>query len=644
MGTARESLALPADSRVGKYRVLRVAGEWGFYLSYLGEDTATGARVAIHELLPEELVTRSADGSVTARSESARADFAWARERFANEGRALAACTHTGVMKIVDVFETGGTTLWVVPWSEDRSLSQWLRELDRPATEAELQQLLVPLLDTLAKLHHAGLHHLNLKPETIHLAPGGQPELVRFAGARQAIARRCHTAGAATDGYSPPEQYDPNGTEGAWTDIYGLAAVMHRAIAGQPPPIATNRLRSDPYEKLARRFRGRYSERFLIAIDAALAPSATLRPQTIGGWRRMFGLSAGNEALAMLRRHPGLAIGLASVFLGTLAWAIWTFRPGDHRLDKDPTSLFVSDNEEDQREKDAQEKEQAEKEKSEAADKLAAEKAAAEQRAADEAAKKNNEAEAAAKKAEEEKRLADEAAKKADVAKNAAEREAAKRAADEAMKKAEAAKAAAEKAESEKKAAENEAQKAAAGKAKAAKAALEPLAAKKAAAERAAAEKVAAEKMRAERMAAEKKRSEDEARKKQLAKYDTPPPPPPPTPQPTPPPAPTGPGGTVGSSLGGVWETEEKNDRGEPLKRLIIYPDTTYELSGADSDFGVIRAKLGIIVMNSDKLHTDRNSTFKYRTMSSIETDGALGKLQWTRVSAETPVRKKGGK
>ena len=65
-------------------------------------------------------------------------------------------------------------------------------------------------------------------------------------------------------------------------DIYGLVAVLHRAITGKAPPEAPLRIGSDPYQKLAGRLPGAaYGAQFLSAIDAALAPDATARPQNI---------------------------------------------------------------------------------------------------------------------------------------------------------------------------------------------------------------------------------------------------------------------------------------------------------------------------------------------------------------------------
>ncbi|HEY3901251.1 MAG TPA: hypothetical protein VGM54_21765 [Chthoniobacter sp.] len=777
MSKERLSLGLPAKSVVGRYQLNSLHSCWGFYITYLAEVDGTARQAMVHELVPEELVERAPDGSIQGKSGKDKEDFAWARERFLSEGRALAACSHPAIQKVLEVFEANNTAYWVTATDEPRDLKVWLERFGRAPTEAELAGLLRPLLSALEQLHAAGLCHLNLKFDTIRITADGQPILIHFAGARQDIARRSHGAGAATRGYSPIEQYDDAKPEGPWTDIYSLAAVLHRLIAGQLPPEATARLTSDPYQKLAARFSGKYRTEFLSALDAALAPDPTARPQSIVGWRKMLGIPATDTA--GWRSKPALVRICAAVLLAVIAAGGWyLFRP------KPVPLIIVHDDHKDQKKKDEEQKKaEEEKKKAEQAKKAEEEKKAEEARAAEEkrkaekqklaeAEKKAEEDQKAAEKAAEGKaaaaKQADEAAKekadatrtaaekaesesgdaaqaasKAGEAKGAARKKAAEKAAADAFEKAAqarseadqaaaesaaanvaakqaeldeasaektaaekdlaqkaieqqiaalaadpksadaktaadqaaAAKAAAEKNVAEKTAAEKAAaEKLAAAvaaqksldakkvsgdnpskeKSDAEKAAEEKAAAEKAAAEKATAEKAAAEKAEAEKAAAEKAAAEMAAKKAaeekaaadkvaadkaaELAKkqqdnssQNQSGPPPPPS---------GGSAGQVGSGLGGVWETIQKDANGKPLKRLIIYPDTHFELTTDSGTItGIIRAKLGIISLEPDNSKDAFPSTFVYKSMSVIETDGVLGKLEWTRISASTPER-----
>lgn len=559
MSVARESLALPAGTVVGDYCLERVHTAWGFYLVYLAVHATSKHEVAVLELLPEELVSRSEGGAITGRSKEAEKKLAWATERFVREGDGLAACPHPALPKPLAVFEANGTAYWVIPREENRNFKSWLQGLNRAPTEAELKRLLVPLLAGLERAHGTGLFHLNLKPETIQLDAQGRPSLIRFSGARQAIARHGHEAGAVTTGYSPPEQYVVEKLEGPWTDIYSLAAVLHRAISGQAPPEADQRVVRDSFQPLASRYSASYRHDFLAAIDAALAPEPADRPQSIAGWRAMLGINVSGRSMP-------LRLGAAVVAMLTLAVGVWLLFPkpvppppppgpddggkgrtvqNDSKTDDGKTTDEKAKAEAEEKSAEEQRRrEEAQKEKERqlaenkteqqkmAANEDAAAKAEAERLAAEKMAQLAQKAADAAAQAEAAKRAAEEAARMAapdPVKRAAAEKAAADAAAEAALKKEEAEQAAKLAAEAQRKQEMAEQQKIAAEQNKAKRMGSEEAARRQEAemaaqkvqagaekraqeqamppdpgsAARMAAEKAAAEKMAAERASAE---------------------------------------------------------------------------------------------------------------------------------------------
>jgi serine/threonine protein kinase len=97
------------------------------------------------------------------------------------------------------------------------------------------------VLDGLALVHGAGFIHRDIKPDNIHIGTDGTPVLLDFGsrGNRSAIEHADHPGGT---GYAPFEQYyRDSGSQGPWTDIYGLGATCYRAIAGRPPLDAVSR-------------------------------------------------------------------------------------------------------------------------------------------------------------------------------------------------------------------------------------------------------------------------------------------------------------------------------------------------------------------------------------------------------------------
>jgi serine/threonine protein kinase len=289
MSIAQHRLALPAGYQLGRYELIEILGSGGFGITYLAHDRTLNRRVAIKELLPNDIATRIDGATVVAKTESEEKSLSWARERFVDEGRALAACDHPNVVNVYEMVEANGTAYMVTKYEEGRSLEEWLRELGRPPNESELRSILTPLLSGLETVHQAGFLHRDIKPDNIYITKNGRPLLLDFGSARQAITNRSMAlTSIVTSGYAPFEQYHEDGKQGAWSDIYALSAVMYRAITGKKPPEATRRLKDDPCEKLSARAAGQYSPAFLQAIDDGLVVDESKRPQSVAAWRALF--------------------------------------------------------------------------------------------------------------------------------------------------------------------------------------------------------------------------------------------------------------------------------------------------------------------------------------------------------------------
>ena len=284
---------------VGRYRIVSVLGQGGFGITYRALDSELGREVAIKEYLPAALAVRQDGTTVVPRSTGAAEDFAWGRDRFVAEGRTLAALHRVpGIVLVHDFLEANGTAYLVMELLGGLTLQARVAT-GGPLDAASLDKLLRPLLDGLEQVHAAGFLHRDIKPANILLDDQGRPTLIDFGASRAAVAGRSQAMTAVfTPGYAAVEQFTA-AKQGPWTDIYGLAATLHFAVAGQPPANAVDRVLDDAYVPLADGTRP-FPQNLLAGIDAGLAVRAADRPQSIAAWRALLSqpASAAPEAPA----------------------------------------------------------------------------------------------------------------------------------------------------------------------------------------------------------------------------------------------------------------------------------------------------------------------------------------------------------
>lgn len=300
--------ALPQGTRLGDYRLDGVIGHGGFGITYRAFDTQLAKFVAIKEYLPGEFAMRRADGQVVSRGSRFADDFAWGRDRFLDEARALARFRHAHIVPVLRYFEANGTAYTVMEFEDGRSVAQLLREPGRRLQADEVRRLADGMLSGLGAVHAQGFLHRDIKPSNVIVRRDGVPILIDFGAARQAMGGRTRTlTGILTPQYAPIEQYALDGKQGPWSDIYSASAVLHHAVAGFPPPEAASRVGVDPYRRLAVTQADRFDGSLLAAIDRGLAFAPDQRPQSIEAWRALFGGALPRAEDALTERLPNIA-------------------------------------------------------------------------------------------------------------------------------------------------------------------------------------------------------------------------------------------------------------------------------------------------------------------------------------------------
>ncbi|NHZ82286.1 protein kinase [Massilia sp. CCM 8695] len=284
---------LPNGHRMEEFEITGVLGIGGFGVVYRAFDHALARVVAIKEYMPAMLAARQGDLSIALRGERFAATFKSGQAGFINEARLLAKFDHPGLIKVLRFWEAHGTAYMATPCYEGLTLKQRLAG-GRALSEADIMRMLAALLGALETLHRTQCFHRDIALDNIMMQPDGTPVLLDFGSARKLIGDLVDDASIMLKpGYSPIEQYtdDPAFPQGPWTDIYALGAVIHILVSGQLPPAAVVRSISDNYQPLEGSTQ-RYSATLLRAADAALRQRIEERPQSVGAFAALLGLTS----------------------------------------------------------------------------------------------------------------------------------------------------------------------------------------------------------------------------------------------------------------------------------------------------------------------------------------------------------------
>ena len=264
----------------GTYEIKSTLGQGGFGITYHGVDRYLASEVAIKEFFPGDEVTRLPNNTVVTRGEN-KANFDFGLDRFLQEARIIASLKHPNVIQVQTFFKANGTAYLVMPFVQGTTLDEAITE--RFWCEVDIANFLYWILDGLSYLHKAGLIHRDIKPANILLLEDGTPLLLDFGAARYSSSK-IKTA-ILTEGFAPPEQYETEGKQGSWSDIYALGGVAYQMVTGSPPSEnALNRKSKDKLKPAVEAAASRYNPDFLQTIDDAMRPKIKNRLQSAEQW------------------------------------------------------------------------------------------------------------------------------------------------------------------------------------------------------------------------------------------------------------------------------------------------------------------------------------------------------------------------
>lgn len=207
-------------------------------------------------------------------------------ESIRHEASILRRLDHPGLARLLDwgMHAAGGyLILELVPGT---TLERRLRD-DGPARSTrQVRPLLTAMAEAIDTVHAAGILHRDLKPANVVVRPGGAPVIIDFGAARGRSASEPAEAAEdfVSEGYAAPEQYQTDGREGPWSDVYALAAIAYRVLVGAPPPPAPLRM-AEAGEALPLLERIALADPPLAeALIWGLRVDPDARPQSVAAW------------------------------------------------------------------------------------------------------------------------------------------------------------------------------------------------------------------------------------------------------------------------------------------------------------------------------------------------------------------------
>ena len=256
----------------GRYAVGQAKHRNGEGIAYIGWDNSESSVVTLREYFPAGFAVRNTDKTVGI-AKGGEYTFNEGLIEFIDINRQIKESSLPSKMPITDVFEENGTVYTVTQNISAITLREFLAKNGGTLKWEQARPLFLPLIDTVKGMNDLGIIHGGISTDTVLVGRDGKLRISGYS-IKNLRLNDSPLESVLFHGFAAIEQYDSDMHTDAYTDVYGLCAVLFAVLMGNVPPKATERLNNDSMTVPAK-----FAEELPRHVLSALANGLQVLPQ-----------------------------------------------------------------------------------------------------------------------------------------------------------------------------------------------------------------------------------------------------------------------------------------------------------------------------------------------------------------------------